>query len=288
MARRRGAHAGTTVALLLPIIRRQPVGAGDEDRPRLPAFFAVAFAWSWTCWLLTPAIRAQSALAAGVLFCLGGFGPAVAAVVGYGGGRAALRAWLRRCLQWRIGWRWFALVFFLPLVLMGLAAAIHTALGGTLRASPAAAGGGEPGVDPAAGRPAGRGVRLARLRLARPANAARMARLEPAPGRGLGAVAPAVVLRCRHGAGPVAGPARAAGERAAGLATPPCPGGPAFRLQGLTLGTKGRRPFQRSSDLTQPVPLSLNTLPVPKIPDTMGPGISASWRPIAQPVAPKL
>ncbi len=71
-----------------------PVDAGDEDRSRLLAFFAVAFAWSWTCWLLVPAIKGQSALAAGVLSCLGGFGPGVAAVavVGYAGGRVALSA----------------------------------------------------------------------------------------------------------------------------------------------------------------------------------------------------
>jgi len=119
---------------------RCPVAAGDQDRSRLLAFFAVAFAWSWTCWLLVPAIKAQSALAAGVLSCLGGFGPGVAAVavVGYAGGRAALRAWFGRCLQWRIGWRWFALAFFLPLALMGLAAVMHVALGGTLGSSPAA------------------------------------------------------------------------------------------------------------------------------------------------------
>ena len=43
------------------------MAAGDEDRSRLLVFFAVAFAWSWTCWLLVPAIKAQSALAAGVL-----------------------------------------------------------------------------------------------------------------------------------------------------------------------------------------------------------------------------
>ncbi len=82
-----------------------PVDASDGDRSRLPAFFALAFAWSWTCWLLAPAIKARSALAAGVLSGLGGFGPGVAAVamVGYGGGRAALRAWLGRCLHW---WAW--------------------------------------------------------------------------------------------------------------------------------------------------------------------------------------
>ncbi len=116
------------------MIRSHPVDAGDQNRSRLVAFFAVAFAWSWTCWLLAPAIKAHSALAAEVLSSLGGFGPGVAAVtlVGYGGGRAALRAWLRRCLQWRIGWHWFALAFFLPLALMVPAAAMHLALGGTL------------------------------------------------------------------------------------------------------------------------------------------------------------
>ena len=138
--KRRGAGAGTKVTLRLPMIRGDPVDAGNEDRPRLLAFFALAFAWSWTWWLLAPAIEAHSALAAGVLSCLGGFGPGVAAlaVVGYGGGRAALRAWLGRCLQWRIGGRWFAFAFFLPLALMGLAAAMQVALGGTLRSSPVA------------------------------------------------------------------------------------------------------------------------------------------------------
>ncbi len=65
-------------------------------------------------------------------------GLAAAAVVGYGGGRAALRAWRGHCLQWRIGWQWFALAFFLPLALMVSAAVIHVALGGALGASPVA------------------------------------------------------------------------------------------------------------------------------------------------------
>jgi len=117
-----------------------PVDASDGDRSRLPAFFALAFAWSWICWLLAPAVKAQFPLAAAVLSGLGGFGPGVAAVavVGYGGGRAALRPWLGRCLQWRIGWQWFALAFFLPLALMVSAAVVHAALGGTLGASPVA------------------------------------------------------------------------------------------------------------------------------------------------------
>lgn len=107
--------------------------------PRLLAFFALAFAWSWACWLLSLVAKAQSAFLTGALFLLGGFGPGIAAVVmvGYSGGRAELRAWLVRCLRWRVGWIWIALAFFLPLAVTTLGAAAHIALGGTIPRSPA-------------------------------------------------------------------------------------------------------------------------------------------------------
>ncbi len=72
-------------------------------------------------------------------FYAGGFGPSIAAiaVVSFVGGRKGLRGWLVRCLQWRIGWRWLAIAFFLPLAVMALAAAVHVALGGTIASSPA-------------------------------------------------------------------------------------------------------------------------------------------------------
>jgi membrane protease YdiL (CAAX protease family) len=74
------------------------------------------------------------------LALLGGFGPSLAAVVvvAHQGGRGVLRRWLSRCLQWRVGWRWMAGAFFFPAGCMGLAAATHVALGGTLPPSPAA------------------------------------------------------------------------------------------------------------------------------------------------------
>jgi membrane protease YdiL (CAAX protease family) len=113
-----------------PWLRRHP----------LTGFFALTFAWSWTCWLLSPALKAQSSLLATLLMFLGSFGPSLAAVavVAYGGGRAGLRVWFGRCLQWRVGAGWMALAFFLPLALMSLAAAMHIALGGAIAPSPAA------------------------------------------------------------------------------------------------------------------------------------------------------
>ncbi len=107
--------------------------------PRLLAFFALAFAWSWICWLLSSVVRPQLPTLGMVLFLAGNFGPSIAAiaVVRYASGQDGLHRWLRRSLQWRVGWRWLALSFFLPLAVMGLAAAGHIALGGTIAPSPA-------------------------------------------------------------------------------------------------------------------------------------------------------
>jgi uncharacterized protein len=106
---------------------------------RLLVFFALAFAWSWFCWLMSSVVKPQLPYLAGVFFLAGGFGPSIAAiaVVKSAGGRNGLRAWLVRCLQWRFDWRWLALAFFLPLAVMVLAAAVHVTLGGTIAPSPA-------------------------------------------------------------------------------------------------------------------------------------------------------
>ena len=109
-------------------------------RASILSFFAIAFAWSWTCWLALPLLNEDFPAAAGVLALTGGFGPSVAAiiVVVYGEGVAGLRRWLKRCLQWRVGWHWVLLAFFFPAVVLGLAAGAHVALGGPLPASPEA------------------------------------------------------------------------------------------------------------------------------------------------------
>lgn len=114
-------------------------GEASASITAILAFFVLAFMWSWACWLLSPLLKAQSAIAATVLFVVGGFGPSLAAVavVAHHGGRSGLLRWMKRCLQWRVGWRWIALAFFFPVGFMGLAAAIHVALGGDLPDSPA-------------------------------------------------------------------------------------------------------------------------------------------------------
>ena len=108
-------------------------GSSSSTAPVL-AFFALAFAWSWACWLLAPQLKIYSPAAGVALTLAAGLGPSLAAVVmvGYSHGRDGLRRWLLRCLQWRVGWPVVVLAFLLPPLMVGLAAAIHLALGGVL------------------------------------------------------------------------------------------------------------------------------------------------------------
>jgi uncharacterized protein len=109
------------------------VPAHQQDAAVVP-FFGLAFFWSWACWLGAAQVKSGAAFAAGALQILGGFGPGIAAVVvvAHGDGHAGLRRWLGRCLQWRVGWLRMLLALALPILVMGFAAVIHLALGGTL------------------------------------------------------------------------------------------------------------------------------------------------------------
>lgn len=104
------------------------------------AFVALAFAWSWSFWLLSTLFRPDAPGVATALAFVGGFGPSLAgaALVSHQRGRRGLRRWLSSSFEWRVGWGWMALAFVFPVAVMGLAAAAHVGLGGTLPPSPAA------------------------------------------------------------------------------------------------------------------------------------------------------
>ena len=109
------------------------------QRAPLLGFFALTFAWSWACWALSPAIKTQLPWFATLLMFAGSFGPSLAAIVMVASTRGLerLRAWLSRCLQWRIGWGWWTFALLLPLAVMLLAAGLHIALGGDITSAPA-------------------------------------------------------------------------------------------------------------------------------------------------------
>ena len=109
------------------------------QRSPLLGFLALTFAWSWACWALSPAIRPQLPWLATLLMFVGSFGPSLAAIVVVASTRpvGGVRAWLSRCLQWRIGWGWWAFALLVPLAVMLMAAGLHTTLGGDIATSPA-------------------------------------------------------------------------------------------------------------------------------------------------------
>jgi membrane protease YdiL (CAAX protease family) len=112
---------------------------GRLQRAPLLGFFALTFAWSWACWALSPAIKPQLPWLATLLMFAGSFGPSLAAIAVVASTRRVegLRAWLSRCLKWRIGWGWWICALLLPLAVMLLAAGLHVALGGAIATSPA-------------------------------------------------------------------------------------------------------------------------------------------------------
>jgi hypothetical protein len=108
-------------------------------RAPLPGFFALSFAWFWACCVLSSAFRPQLPGPATLLMFACSFGPSLAAVVVVASTRKfpGLRAWSARCLQWRIGWGWWAFALLLPLAVMSMAAGMHIALGGAIGTAPA-------------------------------------------------------------------------------------------------------------------------------------------------------
>ena len=103
-------------------------------RHPLLAFFVLAFAISWICWSPLFAAQVDAQVPLKLFIILGGFGPAISAIIvtGVVGGRAALCDWRDRILRWRVGARWYLLVVLLSPALLLSAYGLHVLLGGNL------------------------------------------------------------------------------------------------------------------------------------------------------------
>jgi len=98
-------------------------------------YFVLAFAITWLIW--SPGLMAtwgwfELPLPFLVFFFLGTWGPFLAAVIVLyrEGGWEAVKAFLRRGLDWRIGWRWVAVIIGIPLLVSALPLGVHLLLGG--------------------------------------------------------------------------------------------------------------------------------------------------------------
>jgi uncharacterized protein len=105
-----------------------------RSMPTILAFFVLAFAWSWGIGFAGTQVATHSPHLGAGLMMAAGFGPSLAgfAVVAFWSTGAGLRDWIARCLNWRVGWRWFLFAFAIPPTVMLLALAIHRALGGAI------------------------------------------------------------------------------------------------------------------------------------------------------------
>lgn len=113
---------------------------GVRSTQAIVAFIALAFAWSWDLGLLAQLLLDRWTALGMILTILSGFGPSIAglAVVAFCSTRPEFRNWMRRSLNWQVGWRWYATAFCMPPAVMLLALGIHRTLGGTVPVLPAA------------------------------------------------------------------------------------------------------------------------------------------------------
>lgn len=84
-------------------------------------FFALAYAISWLAWLGSVLGLAEPIRTLG--FIVGGYGPALAALVVVWVGSDSVRVWARQIVDWRVAPRWYVAALTIPLVLIALTSA---------------------------------------------------------------------------------------------------------------------------------------------------------------------
>jgi CAAX protease family protein len=97
---------------------------------RLVLFFALAFPLSWYPWII--------ALLKGTTSGPNPLGPLVAALIvtALTEGRMGIKDFLKRLVRWRVGLRWYAVVFLLPVLCCFVSAGIALATGAKLQSLP--------------------------------------------------------------------------------------------------------------------------------------------------------
>jgi membrane protease YdiL (CAAX protease family) len=88
------------------------------DAHPVVAFFVLAYAISWVAWLGPILDLAEPFRTLG--FVVGGFGPALAALVVTWLGSDSVRAWARGIVDWRVAPRWYLAALVVPLLVVAL------------------------------------------------------------------------------------------------------------------------------------------------------------------------
>jgi membrane protease YdiL (CAAX protease family) len=101
----------------------------------LPIFFLLAYLFTWSNWL-PQALTSRGIVSMqvpGFLTLLAGYGPALAAIIvaSLAYGRQGLRELFGRLLRWRVGFQWYLIALFLPVLITVLALSINNLTGGS-------------------------------------------------------------------------------------------------------------------------------------------------------------
>jgi len=100
---------------------------GIVDGHPVAAFFVLAYAISWVAWL-GPILELGEPF--GTLgYLIGGFGPALAALVITWVGSDSVRAWARQIVDWRVAPRWYVAALAVPLLVVALTSVCLAVLG---------------------------------------------------------------------------------------------------------------------------------------------------------------
>jgi len=91
---------------------------GIVDAHPVVAFFVLAYAISWVAWLGPILELAEPFGTLGYL--IGGFGPALAALVVTWLGSDSVQAWARQIIDWRVAPRWYVAALGVPLLVVAL------------------------------------------------------------------------------------------------------------------------------------------------------------------------
>ena len=100
------------------------------------SFCALAFIWSWSLGYAAAHVRLSFPALSMALAIVSGFGPSMAGVtvVAAFSDRQGMRDWLSSCFNRQVDWRWFAIAFLVPPVVMLMTLGLHISLGGVVPA----------------------------------------------------------------------------------------------------------------------------------------------------------
>lgn len=100
------------------------------DRHRIASFLVVTYAFTWTIQGLLVLWGLEASWTHSILIGFGGFGPPVGAAVVVWASGGSLRTWFAQIFKWRIGAKWWALAFGLPIVILAIGSGIYVLAGG--------------------------------------------------------------------------------------------------------------------------------------------------------------